>query len=105
MFWWHWRSWRRAWPFDRRRRVNPSAVALTFLRRLCAVSTHCFDDRAPATSRLESRREAPWVTVYVMDMAGRDMTGLALRIRDAGVFGPITAQFVKRAETDHDDGA
>jgi hypothetical protein len=67
------------------------------------VSTHCFDDESPATSRIETRREAPWVNVHVLDLAGRDVQGLALRIRDAGVFGPITAQFVMRAETNHEE--
>jgi hypothetical protein len=51
------------------------------------------------------RRTAPWVTVYVMDIAGSDLRGLALRIRDLGPWGPISVQFVKRLPDEDDDGA
>jgi hypothetical protein len=66
----------------------------------------CFDDLAPAESRLVVSRVAPWCYVYEMDIAGSDLRGLALRIRDLGPWGPISVQFVKRLpDEDTDDGA
>ena len=73
MSWWRWRSWRRVWPFDRRRRGNRSAVAQTFPRKHSAGygRTHmpCFDDLSPSSRLLIEVHRHPGEIVHTMDVS------------------------------------